>query len=71
MSDQTDSANRVDLRASKSAGRHAAARCNGPKKRDLRFRQLLDKARSGDEIALHSLWAEYGVDYAKEGGRYE
>ena len=38
---------------------------------DPRLRQLLDKAREGDETAVHSLWTEFGIDYAKEGGRYE
>jgi hypothetical protein len=38
-------------------------------RRDARFYQYLDKARGGDEIAIHDLWIEFQFDYAREGGR--
>lgn len=28
-----------------------------------RFDQLLDEAKGGDEISIHSLWLEFGFDY--------
>lgn len=58
-----------DMRDAKKSARASVPR--DARSRDPRFRQLLHKARSGDEIAVHSLWVEYGVDFAKEGGRYE
>ena len=39
--------------------------------RNPRFRQLLDKARDGDENAVGDLWREFHFDFEKEGGRYE
>ena len=69
MSDQTDSAKRADLQSGKSVRRHAAAQRSSPSKRDPRFRQLLDKAREGDETAVHGLWVEFQFDFNREGGR--
>ena len=40
-------------------------------KRDQRFRQLLDLARSGDEDAIGDLFREFNFDFTKEGGRYD
>jgi hypothetical protein len=40
-------------------------------KSDSWFQQNLSMAREGDEVALDILWKQYGIDYAKEGGRYE
>ena len=39
--------------------------------RNPRFRQLLDKARDGDENAVGDFWREFHFDFEKEGGRYE
>lgn len=39
--------------------------------RNPRFRQLLEKARDGDENAIGDLWREFQFDFEKEGGRYE
>lgn len=42
--------------------------------RDQRFRENLQLARDGGdagEVAKDILWKEYGVDFDKEGGRYE
>jgi hypothetical protein len=39
--------------------------------RNPRFRQLLDKARDGDENAVGYLWREFHFDFEKEGGRHE
>ena len=47
------------------------SRTSDSRSRDPRFKQLLHKARSGDEIAIHSLWAEFDFDYSKEGGRHD
>lgn len=40
------------------------------RRRDPRFRQLLEKALEGHEYSVHDLWAEYHFDYAKQGGRH-
>ena len=39
--------------------------------RNPRFRQLLDKARDGDDNAVGDLLREFHFDFKKEGGRYE
>lgn len=42
--------------------------------RDPRFRENLQLARDGgdgSEAAIDILWKEYGVDFAREGDRYE
>ncbi|MDD5706544.1 MAG: hypothetical protein PHR35_11505 [Kiritimatiellae bacterium] len=41
------------------------------RERNPRFVQNLELAREGDEAAIDCLWKEFGVDYAREGGRYE
>ena len=38
-----------------------------PARRDPRFYQLLDLAKSGDEEAPHELWLNYRHDFAREG----
>lgn len=35
------------------------------------LQQNLDLAREGNEAAIDILWKQYGIDYGKEGGRYE
>jgi hypothetical protein len=35
-----------------------------------RFRAFMVEAESGDELAIHSLWIEYQIDFEREGGRY-
>ena len=39
--------------------------------RDPRVRALFQEAEGGDEISIHCLWLEYGIDYQREGGRYD
>lgn len=38
-----------------------------PRRRDARFFELLDLAKSDDEAAPHELWLTYRHDYAREG----
>jgi hypothetical protein len=35
---------------------------------DARFQALIADARTGDEIAIHSLWAENQFDFNRQGG---
>lgn len=39
--------------------------------RDPRFRGNMELAREGNEAAISILWNEFGVDFEKEGDRYE
>ena len=38
-------------------------------KRNPRFKQLLHKARGGDENAVGDLWREFNFNFKREGGR--
>jgi len=42
-----------------------------PPKRNLRFQQLLDKARSGNDTTIHDLWAEFQFDFHGEDSVHE
>jgi len=58
----------------KTGGRRqvgAAPRSLGRSKRDPWFDENLELAREGDEAAIDILWKQYGIDYEREGGRFE
>ena len=49
----------------KSAENRIQGKCN------YRFKQLLDLAHDGDELAVHDLWAEFGFIYHGKGAGHE
>ena len=71
MSNETDKAKHTDHTVGRSGRHDTTDQHKESSKSDQRLRQLLDKALEGDETAVHSLWTEFGIDYAKEGGRYD
>jgi hypothetical protein len=50
---------------------HKCTKPSNSAKRDLRFRQLLDRAMEGDETAVSDLWKEFDFNFLKKGGLYE